>query len=564
MATVDSCDNDDVMLMNEFRIARGRLVEALRDPSGSQWQLLSTLLHESRDTVIGRTHDFASIRSLADYQKRVPVCEYDDIAPYVQRMLAGEPDVLIPGRPLFCAQTSGSSGRPKQILFPDNVRGEYIALLGPMFASMADDLPGFARYAVTLSGKYLEGQSPGGIPVGSASGLVRNLFPDWPPFAALPECVFESTTYDARYYTMLYLLLQRPLRAIQALNPSTIITLFKKAAEFAEPLADDIAHGRLVAGPAGTATIADQIRASSGQLPARNPALAERLRASVRTHRRFVPADVWPDLAMFSTWKGGSARHYLRQLTDYCPQASIWPMQCSATEGGFATPLCQHWVGGLPSFTASVLEFIEAGNDPAGADIIDVVDIRDLRPGQRYQLVLTNSRGLYRHAVDDVFCVEGFSDGVPIIYYSHRATATSSLTGEKLTEADVAAAVGAGDAPVSVIQSFTLAPRWADPPYYQLLVELAEPAPPVDQLKVLLARIDDELQAVNLEYSAKRQSQRLGPMQMAILVTGEFDRMRRERSSDIGRSDAQVKLPHLHTELLDDAGYQIHYTIAMV
>lgn len=49
--------------------------------------------------------------------------------------------------------------------------------------------------------------------------------------SCLPECVFEATDYDVRYYPILLLILNRPLRVIQVLNPSTILTLFKKGAE---------------------------------------------------------------------------------------------------------------------------------------------------------------------------------------------------------------------------------------------------------------------------------------------------------------------------------------------
>ncbi len=63
----------------------------------------------AKDTVWGREHDFASIRSYDDYVGRVPLCTYDDIAPYVDRMRRGESGVLWPGVVKWYAQSSGTT-----------------------------------------------------------------------------------------------------------------------------------------------------------------------------------------------------------------------------------------------------------------------------------------------------------------------------------------------------------------------------------------------------------------------------------------------------------------------
>jgi hypothetical protein len=68
----------------------------------------------------------------------------------------------------------------------------------------------------------------------------------------------------------------------------------------------------------------------------------------------------------------------------------------------------------------------------------------------------------------------------------------------------------------------------------------------------MLAACDRQLQEANIEYQAKRASQRLASPELAVVAAGEFERWRRQRL-DSGAFDSQLKLPHLQPEarLLD-------------
>ena len=66
-------------------------------------------------------------------------------------------------------------------------------------------------------------------------------------------------------------------------------------------------------------------------------------------------------------------------------------------------------------------------------------------------------------------------------------------------------------------------------------------------LGALLSACDQELQAANIEYQAKRQSQRLAAPELVVVAPGEFER-RRKRRLDQGAFDSQLKLPHLQPE----------------
>lgn len=51
-------------------------------------------IHHAIRTTYGIDHNFASIRTYQDFLDNVPLVEYDDLAPYIQRSLAGEQNIL--------------------------------------------------------------------------------------------------------------------------------------------------------------------------------------------------------------------------------------------------------------------------------------------------------------------------------------------------------------------------------------------------------------------------------------------------------------------------------------
>lgn len=85
------------------------------DPLISQEKLLLRLVKRSARTDFGKAHDFKSIRTSRDFLQRVSPRCYDDFRPSIEAILAGEEDVLFPGKPECFGMTSGTDGIPKLI-----------------------------------------------------------------------------------------------------------------------------------------------------------------------------------------------------------------------------------------------------------------------------------------------------------------------------------------------------------------------------------------------------------------------------------------------------------------
>jgi len=100
----------------------------------AQRAALLDLVRRAEGTRFGRSHDFAGIRSIEDYQARVGVGQYLDFRPLWTRVLEGERDVTWPGRPRYWTKTSGTTAGDKTIpvtdeAFASHRKGGWDALL---------------------------------------------------------------------------------------------------------------------------------------------------------------------------------------------------------------------------------------------------------------------------------------------------------------------------------------------------------------------------------------------------------------------------------------------------
>src|SRR5690554_3256766 len=80
-----------------------------------QEKLFKELVLLAKDTTFGKDHKFNNISTYEDFKKHVPISDYEDIRPYINKIIAGEPDVLWPGKPTYLAKTSGTTSGLKYI-----------------------------------------------------------------------------------------------------------------------------------------------------------------------------------------------------------------------------------------------------------------------------------------------------------------------------------------------------------------------------------------------------------------------------------------------------------------
>lgn len=86
-----------------------------RKPSKTQERVFKKLIKKAQNTAFGKDHQFATIKNYKDFAAQVPVRDYEELKPYIDKVVAGESDVLWQGKPLYFAKTSGTTSGAKYI-----------------------------------------------------------------------------------------------------------------------------------------------------------------------------------------------------------------------------------------------------------------------------------------------------------------------------------------------------------------------------------------------------------------------------------------------------------------
>ncbi len=213
-----------------------------------------------------------------------------------------------------------------------------------------------------------------------------------------------------------------------------------------------------------------------------------------------------------------------------------------ASEGRGSTPLVNSGAGGVLNVTSHFFEFLpEEQRDTPGAEFLTA---DQLESNREYYIYFTTSAGLYRYDINDVVRVVDFYRNTPVIQFIRKGQGMTSITGEKLTESQVTGALidVVGEDGYDVAH-FTACVEWGEPPRYSFYTEAGETMTG-DRLRAFVTGIDRALSTRNIEYEAKRESQRLGPPIVRRVAPGTYQMLRQRRVAE-GAPEAQVKIPQL-------------------
>ncbi|MBC7913378.1 MAG: GH3 auxin-responsive promoter family protein, partial [Pyrinomonadaceae bacterium] len=105
-----------------------------KDAVSAQNKVFQNLISNAASTSFGSDHNFSAIKSYEDFKRNVPVRDYEDLKPYIERVVEGEPNVLWPGKPAYFAKTSGTTSGVKFIpiskeSMPEHIKAARNALL---------------------------------------------------------------------------------------------------------------------------------------------------------------------------------------------------------------------------------------------------------------------------------------------------------------------------------------------------------------------------------------------------------------------------------------------------
>ncbi|MDR3132402.1 MAG: GH3 auxin-responsive promoter family protein [Prevotellaceae bacterium] len=469
-----------------------------RQPQRYQQAIFKSLIKAGGETAFGKRYRFSGITAVNDFQQTVPLHEYEQLKPFIDRMRQGEQRVLWNTPVRWFAKSSGTTADKSKFI---PVSRE--ALYGCHYQGMRDVLmfylnnyPGsrlFHGKALTLGGSHRP-EINGGIRSGDLSAVL----------------IQNSPWYTEWVRT--------PSREV-ALLPD-FETKVQRIAEKA---------------------ITQNVTNFAG-VPSWNLVLMKRV-LEISGKKNLL--EVWPNMELFM--HGGiSFEPYREQYRRLLPSERMHYMETyNASEGFFALQDDPDDTSLLLLNNAGVFyEFIpmpRLADALAGAftafDTIETVQTR-----VNYAMVITTNGGLWRYLIGDT--VQFTSTCPPKIKITGRTRHFINVFGEELiVDNAIAALKAACQATGAQVAHYTVAPVFMDATAkgaHEWLVEFDTPPADMEQFA---ARLDAELCRVNSDYEAKRDNNTtLRRLALTVLPSGTFYEWMRRR----GKLGGQNKIPPLY------------------
>ncbi|MDD4847192.1 MAG: GH3 auxin-responsive promoter family protein [Bacteroidales bacterium] len=473
-------------------------------PIEVQESVLKKLIQAGCSTKFGQTYQFSSIRSSDDFSRQLPVSDYEQLKPYIQRMREGEQNVLWNTPIPWFSKSSGTTSE----------RSKYIPVsresLQQNHYKAGHDM--YSIYDLNYPKNYLFS--------GKAMALC----------GSLEKISHQKTTHFEGDISAI-LAYQLPFWAQWKRAPELSISLMKNWEEKIEKIAqlivkENITH--IIGVPSWSLLILQRVLKISGQSDLKK---------------------VWKNLELF-IHGGVRFEPYITQYQNIIPHSSMHYLEVyNASEGYFAIQdrldendmllLLDHGV---------YYEFMPLTE--LGKEQPQLVGLQDVEIGKNYAIVITTNGGLWRYLIGDTI---KFTTTFPFrIQLTGRTKAFINLAGEEVMEDNIIRSLSVACSNCSaVVKEFSGAPFYGNDhqkPCHEWAIEFVKEP---ENIQHFTAIFDQTLQQLNSDYEAKRfKNMALDVPIIHSVSQGTFYNWMQSR----GKLGGQNKVPHLanHRDYLEE------------
>jgi hypothetical protein len=437
------------------RLRLGRIEEWINNPIEVQREILQHLVTSAQYTEFGRKYNFSKLFSIREFKHAVPIQEYDDLKPYIQRIMNGEQNILWNTPISWFAKSSGTtSDKSKFIPVSEeslqdcHYKGAKDVLT--MYYDFNPDSDLLTGKGLVIGGSHTISQVNADVHYGDLSAVLLHNSPFWGHWIRTPELS---------------------------------IALLDEWEDKIERLAMN--------------TIQENVTSISG-VPTWTLVLIRRI---LEITGKQSLAEVWPSLELY-IHGGVSFSPYQEPFRKLIGKDIHYLEMYNASEGFFAAQGNPNDDGMLLFLDHGIfMEFMPV--EEYGKSDPETIGLADVEVGQQYAPVINTNGGLWRYLLGDTI---QFTSRFPFrIKVSGRLKHFINAFGEEVIvdNTDKAIAVAA-EKTGAIVNDYTAAPVYFDDTgngAHEWLVEFErEPA----DMGHFVTELDKALQSVNSDYEAKR------------------------------------------------------------
>lgn len=478
------------------RLRMPRIENWTTHPVEAQREVLQHLVTSAQYTSFGRKYDFSNLFSIRTFKERLPLHEYDDLKPFIQRMLEGEDNILWNSPVNWFAKSSGTSSDKSKFIpvSEESLKENHYEASKDVLTMYYKNFP---------SSDLLTGKS---LVVGGSHQISR-------------------INEDIQYGDLSAVLMQNsPFWGQWLRTPELSIALLDEWEEKIERLA---------------ASTAEENVTSLAGVPTWTLLLLKRI---LEIKGKSTIAEVWPHLELY-IHGGVSFIPYREQFEKIIGKPINYLEIYNASEGFFAG---QDVPGseGMLLFTGHGIFYEFMPVSEYGKPSPRTIGLKDVNKDEHYALVISTTGGLWRYIVGDTI---QFTSLYPFrIRVTGRIRHYMNAFGEEVMveNTDKAIAMASAAADCEVVD-YTAAPLFYEKDgvgAHEWLIEFGKMPQNID---LFSREMDEALKKINSDYEAKRQKDiALKPPVVHVLQKGSFNQWLKSK----GKMGGQHKVPRLSNE----------------
>jgi len=467
----------------------------LRYPHDVQAELFRKLIATAAHTEIGLKYGFSDIETIEQFRQNVPLHEYEQIEPYVDRMMRGEQNLLWPSEVKWFAKSSGTTSHKSKFIPVSDESLEECHFKGgkdmlSIYCSLRSETRIFTGKGLSIGGSHKVNELGGGGQFGDLSAVLLENLPAWAEYLRTPELeVALMDEWEAKIDRMARITMEQDVTSIQGV-PSWTLVLLKRIMELK-----------------GTTDL----------------------------------TEVWPNLEVF--FHGGvSFVPFREQFRQMIPSTGMNYLETyNASEGFFAI---QDRLG-----SNDLLLMLDYGiyyefEPMDGIGTGRTLQLHEVETGRNYAIIISTNGGLWRYRVGDTVqftCTDPYR-----IRISGRTRHYINMFGEELIVENADRAIAfASERSGASVADYTACPIAAGPDGrggHEWLIEFTHLPQNLDHFIELL---DTGLKSINSDYEAKRYKDMvLMPPKVSTLPEGTFYNWLKMK----GKLGGQHKVPRLSND----------------
>ncbi len=476
---------------------------------------LMEILRRNRDTIYGRRFGFDSITGPEDYSQKVPLTDAVRLKPYLE-MVYQQPRgrVLTADPVIYYLQTAGSTGRPKRM--PVTKRGLKDVSTGSAMVWMsyiAED----PEHAKILDGSLITfGASSkldeiNGVSVGYATGVyAKTANVIFRRLIKPGEDIFNIQDMEAKVRAYAEYLVRENVTGFQGITSLSMMLIRRVRNDLGPWL----------------------LKRFSGTK------YEDRLRSVMDSEGRIDVGRLWPNVRFFLA-SGINTEPYRPWIKAMFPQVDIREVY-GASEGIFAGQLYGDIQGMQLYPHLNYLEFIPVES----VDEVEpeTVPITDLKPGKRYEMVITNAEGYYRYRIGDLVTVAR-TDPLTIRSVDRRGHVLN-LSGEKVSKAHIESALTAALAKTDTsLVGYVVSTVVEDGIGHYVIYACFYDSSNLDR-EEFISTFEEAMKSINEEFRVVRETGAIGPTELREMDWDTYESIIRERGQQ-GKPPAMCKTGEL-------------------